>query len=235
MSKAKERKALARQMGYILGRRPDEFGLIPDADGFVKVKELLKAIGEDPDSRHVRIGHLQELVVTLPDPPIELVENRVRARNRDHLPSLQVTEDLPKLLFTGIRRRAWPAVHERGLFVSTGESIVLSSDRTLAERMARRKDSAAVLLTVQTGPLISRGIMILQYGETLFSAREVPVGCFSGPPLPKEKPHPEPQKKAVRSATPGSFEPDLESILSGDAQKPKNKRKRKREKPPWRR
>jgi len=235
MSKSRERKALARQMDYILGRRPDEFGLIPDADGFVKVKELLKALGEDPDSRHVRIGHLKELVVTLPDPPIEINENRVRARKRDHLPGLQPAENLPALLYTGIRSRAWPGVHAKGLFVSGGESIVLSSKRSMAERMGRRKDTGAVILTVQTGPLVSRGIMILQYGEILFSAREVPVGCFTGPPLPKEKPQPEPKKKTVRSRTPGSFEPDLESILSGDAQKPKNKRKRKREKPPWRR
>ena len=39
---------------YILGRKPDEFGLVPDKDGFVKIKELLKAINEEDGWRHIR-------------------------------------------------------------------------------------------------------------------------------------------------------------------------------------
>jgi putative RNA 2'-phosphotransferase len=33
-------------LSYVLGRRPDEFGLVPDADGFVRLKDLLKALHE---------------------------------------------------------------------------------------------------------------------------------------------------------------------------------------------
>lgn len=236
MSKPKDLKSLSRMMEYILGRRPDEFGLFPDAEGFVKIKELLKAVGEEPGHHPIRRGHLDELIVTLPNPPIEIAENSVRARKREHLPAPQPAKDLPKLLYTGIRQRAWPSIHDRGLFISSGDPIVLSSDRSLAERMARRKDTGAVILTVQTGQLMTNGIMIMQFGESLFSTREVPSDCFTGPPLPKEKPLPAP-KKPKAPATPGSFELDLGKSLpggGGTSKKSTEKRKRKRKKPPWR-
>jgi len=38
---------LAKMLAYVLGRRPDEFGLIPDAEGFVRIKDLLKALHEE--------------------------------------------------------------------------------------------------------------------------------------------------------------------------------------------
>ena len=39
-------KKLSRFIATMLGRSPDEFGLVPDRQGFVSVKELLKAITE---------------------------------------------------------------------------------------------------------------------------------------------------------------------------------------------
>ena len=39
-------KQLAKFFDYVLSRRPDEFGLVLDADGFVRIKEFLKAVGK---------------------------------------------------------------------------------------------------------------------------------------------------------------------------------------------
>ncbi len=237
MSKMNDLKVLARLLEYMLGRRPDEFGLLPDTEGFVKVKEFLKAAGEEPGSRHVRRGHLYELIISLPDPPIEIADNRIRACKRNHLPKQLPAENLPKLLFTGIRQKAWPHVHAKGVFASAEEPIVLSSDRPLAERMALRKDAGPVMLTVQTGQLLANGIMTLQFGDALYITRQLPPDCFTGPPLPKEKPLPAPKMPKTPATPGGSFELDLEKSLSqsgGPLNKSREKRKRKREKPPWR-
>ena len=40
-------KQLAKFFNYVLGRRPDEFGLVTDKEGFVKIKELIKATNEE--------------------------------------------------------------------------------------------------------------------------------------------------------------------------------------------
>ena len=47
MGTRKSVKQLEKWLKYILERRPDEFGLVPNPEGYVKIKDLLKAIGED--------------------------------------------------------------------------------------------------------------------------------------------------------------------------------------------
>ncbi|MCK4729362.1 MAG: RNA 2'-phosphotransferase, partial [Desulfobacterales bacterium] len=48
MGRQKDPKQLEKMMSYILGRRPDEFGLALNDQGFVRLKDLLKAISEEP-------------------------------------------------------------------------------------------------------------------------------------------------------------------------------------------
>jgi putative RNA 2'-phosphotransferase len=96
-------------------------------------------------------------------------------------------------------------------------------------------------------------VVFFQAGETLFLADFIPVGCFSGPPLPKEKPvapKPAEQQQRQHQRTAGGYLIDLDEKF--DARVPKSKRKgldsdkkkdgkpqkklkRKRERPPWRR
>ena len=42
-------KQLAKFLNYVLGRRPDEFGLVTDKEGFVKIKDLIKATSEEEE------------------------------------------------------------------------------------------------------------------------------------------------------------------------------------------
>ena len=44
MAQKKEIKKQSKFLFYILGHKPDEFGLVPDTNGFVKTKDFLKAI-----------------------------------------------------------------------------------------------------------------------------------------------------------------------------------------------
>ena len=53
MDADKKQKQLSKLIQYILGRNPYEFGLVPDREGFVKIKELLKALNEETLFRNV--------------------------------------------------------------------------------------------------------------------------------------------------------------------------------------
>ena len=64
MSKRKSSEKLAKFLHYVLGRHPDEFGLVPDADGWVKIKELLNALSEESGWGYVRTSHLNEIMLT---------------------------------------------------------------------------------------------------------------------------------------------------------------------------
>ena len=50
-------------MVYMLGYRPDEFGLVPDPEGYIPYKNLLQAIHEEPGWGYVRQGHFNEILM----------------------------------------------------------------------------------------------------------------------------------------------------------------------------
>ena len=56
----KHTQKLAKFLDYVLGRNPDEFGLVPDEQGYVKIKELLKALNQEEGWRHLRLANINE-------------------------------------------------------------------------------------------------------------------------------------------------------------------------------
>jgi len=181
-------RRLEKFIVYVLGRRPDEFGLVPDADGWVKLKDLLKALNEEDGWRHVRRSHIDEIVLTQPAAEIDINENRVRARLREHIPVPQPADGPPKLLYTCIRRRAYSVVLDKGIVAAEGKKVVLAAAPDLALRIGRRRDPDPVLLTVNVEQALAHGIALHRFGELLYLADAIATGCFTGPPLPKEKP-----------------------------------------------
>ena len=250
MQNSKSIQSLSKLLAYVLGRRPDEFGLVPDQNGYVKIKELLKALHEEEGWRYVRRSHLDEVRITLADPPFEISDDLIRASRREHLPEIVSRLDLPKLLYTCVRTKAYPHVREKGIFALSHPQVILSSDPQLAQRIGRRMDPVPVLLTVQVQASQKQGIVFYQAGENLFLADTIPADCFTGPPLPKEKS--ETQKKEnlhfqAKQKLAGSFilqlkeKNDMQSSnhkaskkkTDGKNDRSKSK-KRKRQPPPWR-
>lgn len=239
---------LLKLLIYILGRCPDEFGLVPDTEGYVKVKDLLKAVCEEDGWHHVRLKQIDDLFLTLVDPPLERDDNLIRARNRENLSPQTEAENPPRLLYTCVRKRAYPVVVEKGVTGMGVPRVILSSERRMAQRIGRRYDHRAILLTVNTQQCQSQGIQFFNAGEHIFWAAHIPEGCFTGPPIPEEKPSPKkPTVNEQAPPTPGSFvldqHPD-EMVRRGRkpppkgrdgySKKEKKKIKRKRQPPPWR-
>ena len=233
MGRGKEPKKLAKLLDYVLGRNPDEFGLVPDGDGFVKTKELLKALHEEAGWKFVRKAAIDEVLYSIVKPPVEVAEDRIRAIGREHLEKRVYAAEPPLLLYTCVRRRAYPHTLKKGLNPMGRKHVVLSSDADLALRMGRRYDADPVLLTVNVDQAHDRGCMFLKASQRLFLCRRLPEGCFSGPAPPKEKKDPpakEVPKTPKRSETPGSYFPDLV-----ETQPPKHltKKQRRRDEVAW--
>ena len=253
MAKHRSLEQLAKIISYILGRNPAEFGLVPDSDGFVKIKEFLKALSEEKELKYVRTSNINEILITLPNPPVEIRGNHIRAKDRNETPGYIPAQNLPKLLYTCVRRKAYPSVLENGIRPMGFSHVILSSEPDMAERMGKRRDPMPVQLVVQTEMSLDKGITFYEAGETLYLAESILPECFTGPPLPKQK---EPVAKRdvvdepALDRTPGSFlmklkEKNARNKTSHPKSKPKTadwkneskkgkKHKRKRERPPWR-
>ncbi|MDP2645527.1 MAG: RNA 2'-phosphotransferase [Desulfobacterales bacterium] len=231
---------------YVLGRQPDEFGLVPDADGFVKIKELCKAIGEEQEWRHIREKHINEILTTLPDPPLEIKDTLIRAKCRDKLFQPRPADHPPKLLYTCVKNKAYPFVLQNGIQPTSRSTVVLSSEPDMAERIGRRDGAHPVLLTVSVQKTLDQSIGFLQAGNRIYLAPSIPAGCFTGPPAAKQKTGEKPKNLPAqdsRQRLPGSFILNLPSE-TGPAKKQayktgkkdipwKKERKQKRKQKMW--
>jgi len=213
MNQQQSLKKLAKFLSYVLGIRPDEFGLIPDKEGFIKIKELLKSLNEEQGWQSVRMAGINEVIISIPDSPIEIKENLIRAKNRENIPEILPDEKPPKLLYTCVRQKAHPVVLDKGIFPLGGSPyVILTSGRYLAEKIGKRIDQSPLLLTVQVEMSRKMGVEFKKFGESIYLAQSIPAGGFTAPPLPKEKADDakkETPKEVLKPKTPGSYFPEI--------------------------
>ena len=179
-------EGLGRFLVYVLGHRPDEFGLVPDKEGFVPFKELIQALHEEEAWRYVRQSHIHEILLGGDRDRFESREGGIRSTDRRWRLDLDhEAPSPPKILFAPIRRRAHPVVMEKGLTGGEGRPLVLSAGKAMAQRIGRRRDQAPVLLEIMAGTASEKGIRFYPFGE-LFLTSQIPARFIAGPPAPKE-------------------------------------------------
>jgi len=209
MGQPRQIKQLAKFLDYILARSPYEFGLVPDENGYFRIKDLLKVFSEEQGWKHVRQSHLNEIMISLPNAPVEITGDRIRSTCRNHPGFANPAGHLPKLLYTCVRRKAYPFVLDKGISpMGSRDHVILTPDADMAVRIGRRIDPDPVLLTIQTAMCQNQGICFQQAAELIFLTRTIPSACFTGPPLTRFRPEEkkkEPVQAPVSDHLPGSF------------------------------
>jgi putative RNA 2'-phosphotransferase len=199
----------AKLAAYILGRRPDEFGLVLDSDGYIAIREFLKAVNELDGWKHIRQHHINEIILSARTPAIETDLQHIRAKDRLLLPKPVYCASPPKLVYIFIRLKAYVSVAEHGIRPTYHSSVICAGNQELAETIGMRRGHPNVLLTIHTPKAMEKGIKFHQYGEVLYLADFIPPDCFTGPPLPKEKLQEkpvDPMEAYRRQSQAGSFE-----------------------------
>lgn len=232
MDSSRSLKKLGNLILYILERRPDEFGLVPDAEGCVKIKSLLWAINEEDGFKYVRRFHIDDILSSFPDFQVEIKDSLIRAKNLNNLPKQEIADNLPKLLYTFVRKNAYSFVLENGIHPVGGEKVVLSSTGEMAERIGKRFDQSPVLLTVHTRKALDAGIVFYTSGE-LYVSGIIPVDCFTGPPPPRQKEERKPvvkQKESAPKVMAGSY---ILEIEQNEEEKKRTKLQRRKKEIDW--
>jgi putative RNA 2'-phosphotransferase len=198
---------LARFLQYMLGHRPDEFGLVVDRQGYIPVSDVLKVLHGEGWSK-VRRGDLETLNYHIGTPAIEIHAHLLRAVDRARLEGLRKTAAPPKLVYGPIRRRAYDTVLEHGLRPHGHiDQVILFADRELAHKVGLRRDVEPVIVTVNVEQACRSGCNFQQFGESIFLTAQLPAGCCRLPRPPKaNRLHDtDPSPPAPAPPTPGSF------------------------------
>lgn len=178
----------AKLAAYILGRHPDEFALVLDENGFIKIKEFIKAVTEIDGWKHIRPQNINELMLISKKPTVETDQSLIRASDREHIPRPVYCESPPKCLYICIKQKSYQPVIEKGIYPTFFSKVICAKDKELAEKIGRRRSNEPVLLTIHTVKAIEKDIKFYQYGEFIYLTGFIPADCFTGPPLPKEMP-----------------------------------------------
>lgn len=210
----KEIKRFAKTLSYVLGHRPDEFGLVSDAEGFVGLKELLKALREEEEWSFVRRGHLQELLHSPEGKGFDWRDDRIRSAS----PLVSLTPEpllsLPDRLFHAVRTRAHPVALRNGLRPSKGKWVILTRSLDMALRMGKRRDPEPVILEINSKEAVLRGVRFYSTQGLLIFAEFIPKEFIIGPQLKVEQDRRETHKPRQETTKdlPGSFFLDQERI-----------------------
>jgi putative RNA 2'-phosphotransferase len=197
----KRQDSLEKMLRYVLGTAPDEFGLHPDAGGFVPLKALAAALHEEEGWRGVREGQILMLAnqpgdSSLLETAADLI--RLKPALADLPPEKPAESALPKMLYAAFKPTAWAVISRRGLRPKAGEEGVrLWSEEELALRVGRRFSAPVVLVTVRASRARQAGVVFQPYSSRLWLTAEVPAEFLSGPPVPEEEPAPRPPEPSA--------------------------------------
>lgn len=224
--------ALVRTLVYALGVAPGELGLVPDDEGWVPVKELIKALHEQEGWRGVRESMVQDAAVRLAQDELELDQKRIRSKERKP-PRPEYGAAPPAHLYIGLRPKAWPAISKRGLEANQAGPVLLAEEREWALRLGRRRGPDPVLVTVQAHHAADQGVVFALCGPSLYFCDWLPASCLMGPKVeekPAAKKPAKPLKKPAGPKLPLPEEmPGVFSVMPEDIEKPyKEKGIRKR-------
>jgi putative RNA 2'-phosphotransferase len=214
---------------YLLGHRPDEFGLVLDADGFVSMKQVLQVLAGEPGWGFVRRHHLEEVAALLEPPRFEVKGEMLRG-----LPPAQGNlrrppgETPPALLYAAIPPRAHAGVWQEGLKPPGERELVLATTAALALKLGRRRSPEPVLVTVQAQAAARAGIDFQGYGEDLFLAPVLPREFLQLPSPPEKQEKAQPARPGRPPPTPGSVILDLPQFFAGGSRE-----RRPKDEPPW--
>lgn len=220
----RELESLARMLAYMLGRRPDEFGLALEAGGWVQVKLLLQALHEEPGFSRVRREDLERLAALISPPPVEISGEKVRSLSPSPPELRCYPAALPSLLYLAIPPKIHALVWEEGLKPAHGRELVLARQPEMALRLGQRRDNHPLVVNVAAQAAARGGIAFQAYGEGLFLAPgAIPREFLQLPPPPKEIAPPKPAAKGKAKAMPGELLLDLPQMLAGKPGKGKKR------------
>ncbi len=219
--------ALARTLTYILGHRPDEFGLVLDEDGSVAIKSLLATLAAEPGLAWVRRHHLEELAALLVPPRFAVAGDSIRSLDPPPPDLRRPQEAVPTYLYTSVAPKVHARVWEEGLQAPPGKELALARNPELARKMGLRRTPHPVPVKIQAQAAARKGVVLTAYGEELFLAAAVPRAFLEliAPPPAKEKPKPD---KPAAPPLPGEIRLDPRALVR-EGSRPQGRR----DEPAW--
>jgi len=170
---------ISKLMAYILRHSPEEFGLEPDREGFVPVKELVKALKSVYPE--VTEEFVREIVSRDSKGRYEIRDDKIRARYGHSFPVyLNHREDTEShFLYHGTPKRNLSSIMNEGLKPMGRQFVHLTTSKSEALETGRRHGGDVVLLVIDAECLRKRGLKVYGAGKNVRITEKVPPECIT--------------------------------------------------------
>ena len=176
------RRQLSKLASYALRHRPDLYGLHPDAEGWVSIKEFLRAARATGGAlTNVTAADLAETVAQADKQRHELNEHSIRALYGHSLAGTiaKPQAEPPETLFHGTSPAAWALIQRVGLWPMSRQYVHLSVDQAMARQVGGRRGPDVVILAVQAAAASRSGTTFRLGNDRVWLADPVPPEYLS--------------------------------------------------------
>lgn len=181
---------IGRTMAGALRHFPENFGLEMDEQGFVNLREFVRALQNHQRRFHwVRPHHIIAVIETDPKGRYQVSNDLIRA-TYGHSIELDLrlpTDDIPSELFYPTTQEEADIILETGLMPSDRKMVHLSKTYGDAMSAGRVRTDDPVILVIDTERAMEDGFEIGRAGRTVFLSREVPAEYLNRAEIPEEE------------------------------------------------
>jgi len=163
---------LSKLLSYILRHNPEKFNLKMDSQGFVDLKELVKAVS----SRYPEVDEkiIQDLVNTSEKKRFEIVNNKIRA-TYGH--SINIDLNLPEItppefLYHGTSKETLEEIRKNGLQPMGRQYVHLSQTKEEAYQVGLRRDEKPIILKIKAKEAYLEGIKFFK-ADKIYLVKEI--------------------------------------------------------------
>lgn len=172
-----ELESIGRTMAGVLRHFPEKFGLEMDDQGFVNLRDFVRALQKRNRRFHwVRPHHIIAIIETDPKGRYQISNDHIRA-TYGHSIELDLrlpTDNIPDKLYYPTTPEEADIILETGIKPSDRKLVHLSRTYGDAVTAGRVRTDNPVILEVDTRAIINDGFKVQRAGKTVFLVEEVP-------------------------------------------------------------
>lgn len=173
---------LSKTISHALRHKPEEYGLVLDAEGWVAVDDLLAALRKRSASwRVVGLAEIETIIAQAEKQRFELCEGKIRAFY-GHSTSTRIEREAvtpPAILYHGTTPQAAQAILREGLRSMKRQYVHLSTDEKTARIVGLRRTKKPVILHIAALEAHEQGIKFYPGNQDIWLAEPIPPTFIS--------------------------------------------------------
>ncbi len=167
----------------MLRHAPWEYELELDDEGWVPVKQLLRALNSNPSSPKITRPIIEQMIRLANKRRHEIAGERIRALYGHSVPGkLKLRLGVPpSILYHGTSSAAIESIKANGLLPMSRQYVHLSTDEQTAQLVGARKSKDVVILSVHARAATAEGVVFYEGNPRVWLADKVPARWIEVP------------------------------------------------------